>query len=441
MKARSRMLFALACGVCSLWTAHNAAIGAPAPVVTVKTDRPDALYKCGEKATFQVSVKRDNQPVTAGSVLVALTLDGNRPVAKEELALGENAATVSGSLAEPGFLRCTVTWQDAAQSVTGLGGAGFEPERIKAAATMPEDFNAFWDAGRAELTAIPLDVQLTPLPAQSNAQQDSFKISFANVDNTRIYGFLSVPKGKQPPFPAYVTVPSAGIGKPREPLGSLAAGGRLALTVGVHPHDLGLPDEEYKKLGVGELGGYTSKGAPDREKYYFRRAILGVDRAITWLASRPDYDGKHLVIEGSSQGGAFALILAGLNPHITAAAANVPALCDHAGYLAGRQPGWPNLVWRMPADKQQEFLKMSAYFDAVNFARRIKCPAIVSVGFIDTTCSPSSVYAAFNEIRSPKRIFHGPLVGHGLPEEFGKFSPGWEAGQLGLGKAIPPTKE
>ena len=40
----------------------------------------------------------------------------------------------------------------------------------------------------------------------------------------------------------------------------------------------------------------------------------------------PEWDRKHLVVYGSSQGGGSALILAGFNKHVTALAANVPAL-------------------------------------------------------------------------------------------------------------------
>jgi len=34
------------------------------------------------------------------------------------------------------------------------------------------------------------------------------------------------------------------------------------------------------------------------------------------------------------------------------------------------------------------------------------------VGFIDTTCPPTSVYAAYNALRGPKEIFHDIKAGH-----------------------------
>jgi cephalosporin-C deacetylase len=52
------------------------------------------------------------------------------------------------------------------------------------------------------------------------------------------------------------------------------------------------------------------------------------------------------------------------------------------------------------------------YYDAVNFAARTQAPGIFTIGFIDTTCPPTSVYAAFNALRSPKEIHHDIAAGH-----------------------------
>ena len=149
---------------------------------------------------------------------------------------------------------------------------------------------------------------------------------------------------------------------------------------------------------------------------------------ITELAGRPDWDGKHLVMDGSSQGGGLSLILAGFNPHVTAVAANVPALGDHGAGKLHRQPGWPNL-----ASAGAEALAISPYYDSANFARNIHCPALVSAGFIDTTCAPSSVYAVWNRIPDERKvIFDMPTRGHGVSDEYKAVKTPWLDEQLGL---------
>ncbi len=404
----------------------------PGVVVTVKTDRPDAIYSCNEQAAFIISATQDGQPITEGEVTVTFTRDLGERLDRKKIQLGKVPARVTATLAEPGFLHCEAAFMKDGKVLKTLAAAGFDPKRIKPVCTMPRDFDAFWKAGRAELAKIPLDVKLTPLPEYSDERQDAFKISFANIGNTRIYGFLNVPKKKTPPFPAWVHVPSAGLIKPTKPRPWYAPKGILYLDMCIHDFDPTNPPEGIKKRT-----GYTVIGAPDPNKYYFRRAILGLDRAIDYLASRPDFDKKHMVISGSSQGGGLSLIMAGLNKNITAASAGVPALCDQRAALVGRSATWPRMCskWRKPKDK---WAAMSEYFDAVNFARKIKCPTIVYVGFIDTTCPPGAVYGAYNVITAPKYIFNGPLGGHGGgTKEWSRFQGKWIDGHLGLKPAVP----
>ena len=103
-----------------------------------------------------------------------------------------------------------------------------------------------------------------------------------------------------------------------------------------------------------------------------------------------------------AEGGAYALILSGLNPgKVKFTVANVPAMCEHTAYKDGRSPGWPLLIDNTPEGTE----KMAPYFDVVNFAARVDNPVCVGVGFIDVACGPSSVYAAFNKIKAPKKIY------------------------------------
>ena len=439
-----RIVATLLAALCLLPVGSAAENKTPSLKVVIGTDRPDALYACGEEATFRVSVTENGQPVTQGSVSLALTRDGGELLARKtvDLAAGRDAA-IRATLDRPGFLRAQGEFGEGKQKILGWAGAGFDPQKIKATTVDPEDFDSFWKTARAQLAQMPLDVRLTKLDKQSSETVESFAISFANVDGTRAYGFLAVPRGKEGPFPAYVSVPGAGPG-PFGPSTGWAAKGCLSLVMSVHAYDPGTIGKEGIEAAYRELnakGTYSHHGKPDRRAFYFHRAILGVDRAIEWLAARPDWDRTHLVIDGSSQGGAFALIMAGLNRRITAAAANVPAMCEHAAFLDNRQPGWPNLVRGTEGDARDQVLAMSAYYDAVNFARRITCPVIVSVGFIDRTCPPSTVYAAFNEIRTPKRMFDDPLAGHQTKVgQFRDHQPKWLLGHLGLADPLPPTK-
>ena len=436
--------------VCAIMSACSLVLGTNATaqeqlspqgvMVQVHADRADALYKCRETATFVATVKDNRLPVVAGEVTVTLTLDQGKVIEQKTLKLeGTGPVKVTGTLKKPGFLNCKVEFTKDGKVFKGAAAAGYEPTKIKTACKKPADFDAFWRKGLKELAKIPADVKITPLPEMSDKDQDTFQISFANVDNTRIYGFLCIPKNRKPPYPAVVHIPSAGLIKPVKPIDpKWAQRGAIYLNMCVHDFDPLHPPAEISKRSD-----YSLLGAPDREKYYFRRAILGIDRAIDYIASRPDFDGKHLVVYGDSQGGGLSLIEGGLNSHVTAISVTKPALCDHQGDLLGRKSTWPRFLANAPKDQVKKWAKMSEYFDAVNFVRKIKAPTLFCLGFIDSFVPPSTVYAAYNVVRAPKYANNLPLLEHmGWPkndaaaDSWLKFEDTWMEGQLGLGPVV-----
>jgi cephalosporin-C deacetylase-like acetyl esterase len=90
----------------------------------------------------------------------------------------------------------------------------------------------------------------------------------------------------------------------------------------------------------------------------------------------------------------------------------IPAGCDNTGDLVGRKPGWP--WWQASANSTNEaqVRQTSRYFDAVNFAARVKCPALVGLGLIDTTSPPSGVFAAINQLQGTKEVVVLPNAEH-----------------------------
>jgi cephalosporin-C deacetylase-like acetyl esterase len=120
-------------------------------------------------------------------------------------------------------------------------------------------------------------------------------------------------------------------------------------------------------------------------------------RALDYLLTRPDWDGKTIVLMGGSMGGQQSLALAGLRPEtISAVLVCVPAGADANGDLHGRKAGYPN--W--PSDNP-DVMKTALYFDPVNFAPRIKAPVLASIGFIDTISPPAGIWTMLNQVPGP----------------------------------------
>jgi cephalosporin-C deacetylase-like acetyl esterase len=390
-------------------------------VVSVATDRADAVYAKNDPITFNIKVLSDDAPA-AGSVKYVITNDGATILKSGSLNLENGAAQVPWTQAEPMIVRCTVTFTpDGAKPLYSIGAAAVAPFQIQPTTTTPDDFESYWNSQKAELAKIPLNAQLTPVEVKTPGVE-VYDITLDNVNGARVHGYFGKPKGDGP-FPAILSIPGAAvIPASKSYVELMAAKGVLAMAISVHDLPNDQAPEFYKEQYAGALKAYYLQGRENRDTYYFHRTILGNVRSIDFLTSQPNWDGKHMIVNGSSQGGGMTLITAGLDARVTAGAANVSALCDHSGRNFGRPSGWPQLV---PLDADGKLnpaiLQVSRYYDAVNFARRIKVPMIFGVGLIDTTCPPTTVFSAYNVVQGPKQIDIAPLMGHSFSPTYNKM--------------------
>jgi prepilin-type processing-associated H-X9-DG protein len=384
-------------------------------------------------------VLNGDQPHKEGKASFRLSNDGLTTLSTKEVDLAaENPFTVTGTMDKPGILSLDVDVAAQPKRLHKVFGAAFEPFKIEPGGTrfdfetyhpLPKDFKEFWNMGnrfeivppeklpdnlkRERVYKYYTEPQLTPLPRLTNDKVEGYKVSF-QIPSGHIYGFLTIPKapGK---YPAIVSVPGAGPGATSAPM----LEDFVYLVMNVHTYDPDIPgktiNDSYKEVNEG--GMYMYKNIPDREKTYFHHSIIGICQAVRWLSCHDKVDSKRIGYHGSSQGGAFGLILGGIEfnnvSNLCAIVCNVPALCDHLGYKEGRLAGWPQFCRQM--NNSPEIEAMALYYDAANFARFIPhhVPVHVIVGLADRTCSPSSVYAAYNQIPSlDKKIISEVGMGH-----------------------------
>ncbi len=381
----------------------------------VLPDHKDGVYRCGETAVWKVAIKVDGAPAT-GDFSYQFQRGELTDLEAGKVTLREGKGTIQGTLQEPGHLFAIIRYrpEGAKKTAVDFAGAMFEPEKIKASAPPPADFDAFWDGKIAELAKIPMNPVLTPI-ANEDAAVECWQINLDNVWGTRVRGMLARPKGKTG-LPASLAVEGAGVrGMSHRGVQARARGGWLAMHIIAHDIPVDKPKTFYEELSKGELKDYTIRGRESRETSYFLRMVLACRRALEYLTSREEWDGKRLVVSGGSQGGYQSVASAGLHPAVTHIIISVPAGCDHTGLLANRKPGWPG--WNTRNKDQIKdaaaTLEASKYLDAVNFARRAKCASLVAPGLIDRTCPPAGIYAVFNNLPEPKKIVPLPDVGHG----------------------------
>jgi len=381
----------------------------------VTTDRADALYHVNDQVTFIVLLTNTDRKVSAGEVSYVLTNDGEEEIGRGTLSLSSGSANVTGTLDRPGFLRCTAQFvQPDGKVVSALAGAGIDPLDIKPSMPVPDDFDAFWNGKKAELAGIPMNERLTPVDSPTEGVE-CFDLQLDCLGGAPVSGYFARPKGASAKsLPALLTVHGAGVASSNKPVDH-ATKGMLALDINAHGIPNGQPKAFYEALAEGRLKGYRYQDRENRETYYFLGMYLRLIRAMDFLTAQPEWDGRELIVSGSSQGGGQSIVAAGLDSRVTAFAANAPAMCEHTG----RVNGWPRLVPRdASGTPDPAILETSRYFDAMNFATRTMADAVVTVGFIDDTCRPTSIYAAYNNLPGKKRIVNDPRMTHQVLPSF-----------------------
>jgi cephalosporin-C deacetylase-like acetyl esterase len=198
-----------------------------------------------------------------------------------------------------------------------------------------------------------------------------------------------------------------------------AENGYIRFDMEIHGIRPNLDAETYTEIstafGRGE-NSYLVNGLDDRDSYYMKKVYLSCVRALDYLTSLPEWDGKNLFAQGGSQGGALALITTALDSRITACAANHPALSDMAGYKASRAGGYPHLFTKFSGMDTPEKLQTLEYYDVVNFAKQIKVPVFMTWGFNDDVCPPTTSYIVYNTLSSKKEALITPVNEHWISQ-------------------------
>lgn len=274
-------------------------------------------------------------------------------------------------------------------------GAAVAPLQIGMDTPRPADFDSFWNEKLAQQAKIPINPVLTP----AESDLPSVELSMFTLDalGSKAHGYVAKP-AKEGQFPALIQLQYAGVYALNARMDEQrAASGWLVINVDSH-------DKQPNDPSGGIPRAYQAIGNTDREKSYFLNMYLRDSRALDYVMTRSDWDGKTIVLTGGSMGGQQSLVLAGLRPEpISAVLVCVPAGADTNGDLHGRKAGYPN--W--PSDNP-DIMKTALYFDPVNFASHIKAPVMAGMGFIDTTAPPAGIWTALNRIPGPKEAL--PMI-------------------------------
>jgi cephalosporin-C deacetylase len=259
----------------------------------------------------------------------------------------------------------------------------------------PVDFDRFWDDVLAQVSGIPLNATLEPLPLRSTEEVEVFEVKYDSLDRVRIACWYCVPRRRTGRLPAIIHVPGY-VSEPLVPKGT-AAKGYVALSVA--PRGKLRSNSQFNPGYPGLLTHHLT----DRNSYSYRGFYVDALRAVDFLLAQPEVDPTRIGVTGSSQGGALTIVVSALRREIAAAAAGAPYLCGFmdSAHLTHSYPYEEiNEYLRLHPERESAVRETLEYFDGINFAPAIQCPIIVNVGLQDDVCPPETGFAVYRAIGS-----------------------------------------
>ena len=388
----------------------------------------DGIYKVGDTITCKVKLSKDDRALKGTPARVTIKFEGKAVETRKFTTTGR-PVTFTYKADKPGWVYFGFEILDEngkvlrGKNVQRYGtkptivtevGAMIEPEKLTAV-PRPADFDEFWAARRAKLNEVPIEAKLEPMKSR-NKKIRLYKVTIPTVGEYPVTGYLAIPVNARPKScRAFVEWSSwSASDANRNSAIKHAAEGDIGFTTTWHgrPVDMGKDWYNYDKT-IKIKGGLV--GIKDRDTWCFGFMYYRVMRALDYVKTLPEWDGKNLISIGGSLGGAQSTAAAALDKDVTLAVITNPCFCDFDGDATGRTGSIPRGASR-PGAKSPEALKAQSYYDCINFAPMIKCPVFISTGGTDELCPPSNVFVVFNSLpaatKAKSLMFFNPTAGH-----------------------------
>jgi cephalosporin-C deacetylase len=384
------------------------------------------------KPTITIHIENPNAVAIDAAITVMVTKDVKEPVETIEKTFNIAAKTsqditltTSENLA-PGFYRANCIVNNKSARAFNFG---INPTAIISAPDKQPDFDAYWDAAKAQLEAIDMNAQLTELPTKSTDKRKIYLVELQSVpdspdgDPVTVRGYYAEPQdGQKHPvimhFYGYDT--QGATSWPPCPGGNESDYAEFFFSIrGQMLNNRAaanrVPDGKGDFVNI--YGDWFAYNFGVKDGYYYRGAFMDCVQAVRFMATRESSDMTQLFAEGSSQGGALSYATAALSDYpFTAIAPCVAFLGDFPDYF--NIVGWPAETAKANQGNMtnEEMYAFLSYFDTKNLATRISCAVIACSGLQDGTCPPHTNLAPFNNLQNEdKEMYYYPEMGHEIP--------------------------
>jgi len=282
----------------------------------------------------------------------------------------------------------------------------------------PSDFKQYWDRALKEMRAVDPQIKLVKSEFQTSFAE-CFDLYFTGVRKARIHAKYVRPRNCPGPHPAVLLFHgyAGNTGEWCDKMNYAAMGFSVAA---LDCRGQAGQSEDTGGVKGNTLYGHIIRGLDEGpDQLLFRHIFLDTAQLAQIIMAMPEVDANRVGAMGGSQGGGLTLACAALEPRIRRAASTFPFLSDY------------KRIWEMDLDKaayeelkhhfrhfdprherEEDIFYRLGYIDIQHLAPRIRARVLMGTGLMDSVCPPSTQFAAYNKIHSPKTMIIYPDFGH-----------------------------
>ncbi|MEW8189817.1 MAG: acetylxylan esterase [Candidatus Thiodiazotropha endolucinida] len=284
----------------------------------------------------------------------------------------------------------------------------FKPEHTK-----PRDFDLFWRETLSKLEKVDPDPIIAGVEHSTNHPELVLEyVEFVSLDDVRITGLLTHWKDD---LPRPLVVYSHGYGSQCTPQWSWVGSGLNCF--GVDIRGFGRSHDALREYSH---WGWVLTGIQAPETSVIRGAVCDYIQGAKVAEQLLPNPTTHHTYQGVSFAGALALKSASVLGSPDLLAVGVPTF----GWTEGRyifvksgSGAQINHYLANHPERLDDVMLVMRYFDPVNFADGVHCPALIGLGLKDDVVPAKTVYAIANHLVGKKEIMEFPVSHTDLPEE------------------------
>ena len=382
----------------------------PLPQVIGETNKSALSYQPGEEMVF--TFKMDFDGVTPGKWQMQYVRRGDDHKTFSGKIPADQVLTVKTSLDRPGFVSVDITLIDEngkpvtvpnakgeQKKIQYFAGTAVQPEKLNDCGE-PADFDAFWARQKKRLAEVPFQGKVERKLVKKHPSGCIYEVSIPAPGPRPATGYLTIPaNAKEKSLPARLSL--FGYSAKPQTVPVWVPPGQITFYLNAHGQKLGQDDEYYKKFFDSiRTPKYSYAFDPEQNKNpetcFFNGMVMRELRALEYLKSLPEWNGKDLSAVGGSQGGLQSIWAGALDPDVTVVSSSITWCCDLAGSTkANRICG----RWRI------QYVPGLDYYDPVFMAKRIKKAdvTIPKAGLGDYVCPPSGLMILYKNLATPSK--------------------------------------